>query len=45
MSPRVLETATGLAVLVGGALIAAVAWTLYQNPALGLLLGMARFCG
>lgn len=34
-----------LAATVCGASIVAAAWALYQNPAMGLLLGMVRFCG
>lgn len=43
-APR-LGTLARLAALLGGGLGALAAWSLYQNPALGVMLGMMRFCG
>lgn len=45
MNPPRLEATAQIGSLILGLLIVAVAWSLYQNPAMGLLLGSVRFCG
>jgi hypothetical protein len=43
--PSTLGAAARLGAALCGALIAAAAWSLYQEPAMGLMLAALRFCG
>jgi len=45
MNPPRFGAAAKIGSLILGLLIVAVAWSFYQNPAMGLLLGSVRFCG